>query len=54
MLAVFGVLVLGLGLGACGLLDSDLYFVGAELLFIGAVGFAVRAVDLWRWWRRTQ
>lgn len=47
-----GVLLLGVGVGACGLLESDMYIVGAELLFIGAVGFAVRAADLWRWWRR--
>lgn len=53
MLAVLGVLLLGLGIGACGLLDSDLYFIGVELLFIGGIGLAVRAGDLWRWWRRT-
>jgi hypothetical protein len=51
VLAVLGVLVLGLGLGACGLLESDMYIVAAEVLFIGAVGLVVRAVDLSRWWR---
>lgn len=53
MLAVMAVLLLGLGIGACGLLEPGLYFVGAELLFIGAVGLAVRAADLINWWRRT-
>lgn len=49
---VLGVLLLGLGLGALGLLASDLYAVGAVVLFIGAIGFLVRAGDRWRQWRR--
>lgn len=46
--AVFVVLLLGLGLGALGLLAADMYAVGAIVLFIGAVGFLVRAGDVWR------
>ena len=49
---VLVVLLLGLGLGALGLLASDLYAVGAELLFIATVGFLVRAGDLWHRLRR--
>ncbi len=51
MLAVLGVLVLGLGIGACGLLQSDMYVIGAVVVFIGTVGLVVRTVDLWLRWR---
>jgi hypothetical protein len=50
--AVLVVLLLGFGLGALGLLATNMYVVGAVVLFIGAVGFLVRAGDLWRWLQR--
>jgi multisubunit Na+/H+ antiporter MnhG subunit len=46
------VLLLGLGVGALGLIEADMYTVGAELLLIGAIGLMVRAPDVWRSLRR--
>jgi hypothetical protein len=46
--AVLVVLLLGLGLGALGLVAADMYAVGAIVLLIGAIGVLVRGADLWR------
>jgi type IV secretory pathway TrbD component len=39
------VIVLGLVVGALGLVEADLYTVGVLILFVGAVGAAVLAGD---------
>jgi hypothetical protein len=39
--AVALVILLGLGVGALGLVAADLYAVGALILFLGGVGAAV-------------
>jgi hypothetical protein len=39
------VILLGLAVGALGLVAADLYAVGALILFLGAVGGAVLAGD---------
>ena len=41
--AVALVIVLGLVIGALGLVEADLYAVGALILFLGGVGAAVLA-----------
>lgn len=51
MIALGVVLLLGVGIGALGLVESDLYIVGALLLFVGGVGVLVRLADLIRLWR---
>jgi hypothetical protein len=43
--AVALVIVLGLVIGALGLLENDLYTVGVLILFIGGVGIAVLVGD---------
>jgi hypothetical protein len=43
--AVALVVVLGLVIGALGLLENDLYTVGVLILFIGGVGIAVLVGD---------
>lgn len=45
MITALLVAVLGLGIGALGLLQEDMYVVGAVIVFIGAIGVLVRAVD---------
>lgn len=47
--AVALVILIGLGVGALGLVAADLYAVGVLILFLGAVGVAVVAGD---WMRR--
>jgi len=39
------VMLLGLAIGALGIVDADLYTVGVLILFIGAVGAAVLVGD---------
>jgi hypothetical protein len=39
------VMLLGLAIGALGIVEADLYTVGVLILFIGAVGAAVLAGD---------
>lgn len=51
MVAVLLVIALGCGIGALGLLEPDLYVVGALIVFIGAIGLVVRTVDWLRWLR---
>lgn len=43
--AVFLVIMLGLGVGALGLVAADLFAVGLLILFAGLVGAAVIAGD---------
>ena len=43
--AVFLVIVLGLGIGALGLVAADLYAVGVFVLFLGLIGLTVAAGD---------
>jgi hypothetical protein len=45
------VVLLGLGLGALGLLEPDLYVIGLIVLTIGGVGVLVRLIDWLRWIR---
>jgi len=45
MRAVILVILLGLGVGALGLVAADLYVVGLLVLFIGIVGAAVQGGD---------
>lgn len=49
MIAAVLVTVLGLGMGAFGLLDDDMYVIGAVVALIGAIGVLVRAVEWVRW-----
>lgn len=51
MIAALLVTVVGLGIGALGLLQEDLYVIGLVIAFIGGIGVLVRAVDLLRWLR---
>ena len=45
MRAVALVILLGLGVGALGLVAADLYVAGVLILFIGGIGLAVVAGD---------
>jgi hypothetical protein len=45
MRAVALVILLGLGVGALGLVAADLYVVGLLILFTGVIGAAVLAGD---------
>jgi hypothetical protein len=45
------VVLLGLGLGALGLLEPDLYVIGLLVVLVGGVGVLVRLVDWVRWLR---
>lgn len=49
MLAAVLVTVLGLGMGAFGLLEEDMYAIGAVVALIGAIGVLIRAVEWLRW-----
>jgi hypothetical protein len=51
MLAAFGVVLLGLAIGALGLITPTMYDVAVVVVFIGLIGIAVRALDLARWIR---
>lgn len=42
------VVLLGLGIGALGLLVPDMYLVGLVVLFIGGIGVLVRLGDWYR------
>jgi hypothetical protein len=46
------VVVLGVGLGALGLVTPTMYDIAVVVVFIGLIGVAVRAVDAIRWIRR--
>lgn len=48
MLAVAVVMGLGIGIGALGLVSDSLYFIGAIIPFIGAIGLIVRLGDVLR------
>ena len=39
----------GVGIGALGLLEPDMYVVGIVIVIVGAIGVAVRTVDRLRW-----
>ena len=41
-MTVVAMFLLGTGIGACGLVERDMYVVGAVLIFIALVGAAVR------------
>jgi hypothetical protein len=43
--AVALVILLGLGVGALGLVAADLYVAGVLILFVGGIGLAVVACD---------
>jgi len=43
--AVALVILLGLGVGALGLVAADLYVAGVLILFVGGIGLAVVAGD---------
>ena len=45
MRAVSLVILLGLGVGALGLVAADLYVVGVLILFVGGIGLAVVVGD---------
>ncbi|GHD93072.1 hypothetical protein [Streptomyces naganishii] len=47
MLNAAAVFLLGLGLGALGLVDEDMYAVGAVIVFVAVIGFLVRLADLY-------
>lgn len=48
MVSALLVVLLGLALGALGLLVPDLYVVGLVVLLIGAIGVLVRVGDRYR------
>ena len=48
VLSAMLVVLLGLGIGALGLLVPDLYTVGLVVLLIGGIGVLVRVVDRYR------
>lgn len=50
-MAALTVFVLGCGIGALGLVEEDLYVIGAVIAVIGAIGVLVRFADLYRWTR---
>lgn len=43
------VVLLGVGIGALGPLEPDMYVIGLVVLLIGAVGVAVRGMEWLRW-----
>jgi hypothetical protein len=43
------VVLAGVGIGALGLLEPDLYVIGIVIVIVGALGVAIRAVDRLRW-----
>jgi hypothetical protein len=45
------VILLGVGIGAFGLLEPDMYVIGIVVVLIGMIGVAVRLVDWLRWLR---
>lgn len=49
MIGALLVTVLGLGMGAFGLLEEDMYAIGAVVALVGAIGVLVRAVEWVRW-----
>ncbi len=51
MLHALGIFVLGALLTASGLLVATMYDIGIVVMLIGAVGIAVRGIDLLRWFR---
>ena len=51
MVQALSVVFLGLGLGALGLLEPDLYVIGLLVVLVGGVGVLVRLVDWARWLR---
>lgn len=51
MVQAMSVVFLGLGLGALGLLEPDLYVIGLLVVLVGGVGVLVRLVDWARWLR---
>jgi hypothetical protein len=52
VLAALLVVLLGLGIGALGLLLPDMYVVGLVVVVIGGVGVLVRLADWAGWIRR--
>jgi hypothetical protein len=53
MFSALLVVLLGLGLGALGLLLPDMYVVGLIMIFIGGIGVLVRLGDWYRTSRRS-
>jgi hypothetical protein len=53
MFSALLVVLLGLGIGALGLLLPDMYVVGLIVIFIGGIGVLVRLGDWYRTSRRS-
>jgi hypothetical protein len=51
MLWAIAVFMFGAGLTALGIVTPTMYDVGIMVMFIGAIGIAVRAADWLRWLR---
>ncbi|MCW2717258.1 hypothetical protein [Pseudonocardia sp.] len=49
MFSALMVVLLGLGLGALGLLLPDMYVVGLIVVLIGGIGVLVRLSESFRW-----
>jgi hypothetical protein len=47
------VILLGIGIGALGLLEPDMYVIGIVVVLIGGIGVLVRLADWLRWIRRS-
>ena len=52
MLAAIAVFLLGVGLTALGLLAPTMYDIGIMVIFLGAIGIAIRTIDWMRWLSR--
>lgn len=53
MAAAILVILVGVGIGALGLVVADIYVVGLIVVVIGAIGVLVALVDWWRERRST-
>lgn len=53
MAAAILVILVGVGIGALGLVVADMYVVGLIVVVIGAIGVLVALVDRWRERRST-
>jgi hypothetical protein len=47
-----GVVLLGFGLIALGLLEPDMYVIGIVVVLIGAIGATIRGIEWLRWLMR--
>jgi hypothetical protein len=44
-----GVVLLGLGLVALGLIEPDMYVIGIVVVLIGAIGVTIKGIEWLRW-----